>query len=239
MSRRTRRSSPRRSCHFSQGVPPIPRSCEPVSDRQFALRALFGATPWPRHARSRRLPPSPPCRPDACEAMQSNCVAPTRSLGRSSALLQSECMHPPCPWQHRYRRQPDRFVSSSTPFLAWYGLEALATVRVEEDTGAVPCSVTGSVAFGRNGLSSGNGRLVRTARCHILADFLDTRAQGRPGARCTRGLVCNMCKECAHEHTGSAETLRPSLRNGFTAYIVLSPVTGFLATVAPQITPQD
>ena len=59
------------------------------------------------------------------------------------------------------------------------------------------------------------------------------RAQGRPGARCTRGLVCNVHhKKCAHEHTGSAETLRPSLRNGFTAYIVLSPVTGFLATVA-------
>src|SRR5438132_2420798 len=141
MSRRTRRSSPRRSYRFSQGAQPIPRSCEPVLDRQFAPRALSGATPWPRHARSRRLPPSPPCRPDACEAMQSNCVAPTRSLVRSSALLRSECMHPPCPWQHRYRRQPDRFVSSSTPFLAWYGLEALATVRVEEDTGAVPCSV--------------------------------------------------------------------------------------------------
>jgi len=30
----------------------------------------------------------------------------------------------------------------------------------------------------------------------------------------------------AHEHTGSAEAVRPSLRNGFTAYIVLSPVTG-------------
>ena len=29
----------------------------------------------------------------------------------------------------------------------------------------------------------------------------------------------------AHEHTGSAETLRPSLRNGFTAYIALSPAT--------------
>ena len=38
----------------------------------------------------------------------------------------------------------------------------------------------------------------------------------------------------AHEHTGSAETLRPSLRNGFTAYIVLSSVTGFLATVIPE-----
>jgi hypothetical protein len=58
------------------------------------------------------------------------------------------------------------------------------------------------------------------------------RAQGRPGARCTRGLVCKKQKEHAHEHTGSAEAVRPSLRNGFTAYFALSPVTGFLATVA-------
>jgi hypothetical protein len=39
-------------------------------------------------------------------------------------------------------------------------------------------------------------------------------------------------KKTAHEHTGSAEAVRPSLRNGFTAYFELSPVTGFLATVA-------
>jgi hypothetical protein len=44
-----------------------------------------------------------------------------------------------------------------------------------------------------------------------------------------------MCsKEHAHEHTGSAEAVRPSLRNGFTAYIALSPVIGFLATVIPE-----
>ena len=41
-------------------------------------------------------------------------------------------------------------------------------------------------------------------------------------------------KENAHEHTGSAETLRPSLRNGFTAYFVLFPVNGSFATVAPE-----
>jgi hypothetical protein len=41
-------------------------------------------------------------------------------------------------------------------------------------------------------------------------------------------------KKAAHEHTGSAEAVRPSLRNGFTAYSVLSPVNGFLATVAPE-----
>ena len=60
------------------------------------------------------------------------------------------------------------------------------------------------------------------------------RAQGRPGARCTRGLVCKHAQKHAHEHTGSAETLRPSPRNGFTAYNALSPATGFLATVIPE-----
>ena len=38
----------------------------------------------------------------------------------------------------------------------------------------------------------------------------------------------------AHEHTGSAGTLRPSLRSGFTACFVLSPVNGSFATVAPK-----
>jgi hypothetical protein len=47
--------------------------------------------------------------------------------------------------------------------------------------------------------------------------------------------MCSVCaSKNAHEHTGSAENIRPSLRNGSTAYIVLSPVTGFLATVAPK-----
>ena len=68
---------------------------------------------------------------------------------------------------------------------------------------------------------------------HFLSLQRNERAQGRPGARCTRGLMCKMHKANAHEHTGSAETLRPSPRNGFTAYSVLSSVTGFVATVAP------
>ena len=46
-----------------------------------------------------------------------------------------------------------------------------------------------------------------------------------------RSRVPNAQNKSAHEHTGSAETLRPSLRNGFTAYFELSPVNGFLATV--------
>jgi hypothetical protein len=38
----------------------------------------------------------------------------------------------------------------------------------------------------------------------------------------------------AHEHTGTAETLRPSLRNGFTAYFVLFPENGSFASVIPE-----
>src|SRR5882757_5226340 len=53
-------------------------------------------------------------------------------------------------------------------------------------------------------------------------------AQGRPGARCTRGLVCNVHKKCAHEHTGPAGASRPSLRNGFTAYNALPGERAFL-----------
>jgi hypothetical protein len=37
-----------------------------------------------------------------------------------------------------------------------------------------------------------------------------------------------MGKENAHEHTGSAEAIRHSLRNGFTAYIALSPAIGLV-----------
>ena len=58
------------------------------------------------------------------------------------------------------------------------------------------------------------------------------REQGRPGARCTRGLACQMRKQNAHEHTGSAEAIRHSLRNGFTAYAVLSRRRIRLVTVA-------
>ncbi len=49
-----------------------------------------------------------------------------------------------------------------------------------------------------------------------------------PDARCTRGLACKMKKENAHEHTGSAEAIRHSLRNGFTAYFALSPAIGLV-----------
>ena len=58
------------------------------------------------------------------------------------------------------------------------------------------------------------------------------RAQGRPGARRTRGSrALWVAKMNAHERTGEAEAVRPSLRDGFNAYAVLSLVSGFLATI--------
>jgi len=38
----------------------------------------------------------------------------------------------------------------------------------------------------------------------------------------------------AHEHTGSGGAVRPSLRNGFTAYNVISPENGSFASVVPE-----
>jgi len=42
------------------------------------------------------------------------------------------------------------------------------------------------------------------------------RAQGRPGARCTRGLVCKLHKEIRTRAYRFSEASRPSLRDGFT-----------------------
>jgi len=109
--------------------------------------------------------------------------------------------------------------SSSTPFLARFGLEALATVRVEEDTGAVPRSVTSSVAFGRNGLSSSNGRLVRNRPFAHSDRFSGHKGAGNAG-RAMRPQPRVQDKK-AHErsHHRFTGNTRPSLRNGFNGFL--------------------
>jgi hypothetical protein len=58
----------------------------------------------------------------------------------------------------------------------------------------------------------------------------EDRVHAAPAVSCA-----NMHIENAHEHTGSAEAVRPSLRNGFTAYFVLSPARpGLFVTVTPE-----
>src|SRR5258708_19555575 len=48
----------------------------------------------------------------------------------------------------------------------------------------------------------------------------ECRVHAAPAVSCAK-----LCEKNAHEHTGSAETLRHSPRNGLTAYAVLSPAT--------------
>src|SRR6202012_4311115 len=76
----------------------------------------------------------------------------------------------------------------------------------------------------------------RNMKCPRFAISFAPLKRGRreDRVRAAPAISCAiMCERNAHEHTGSAEAVRPSLRNGFTAYFVLSPATGFLATVHP------
>ena len=61
-----------------------------------------------------------------------------------------------------------------------------------------------------------------------LHEHCPSRKEGAGNAGCAlhpRSRVQNAQRKSAHEHTGSAEAIRHSLRNGFTAYAVLSPAT--------------
>jgi hypothetical protein len=69
-----------------------------------------------------------------------------------------------------------------------------------------------------NGLSPSPIRGSRKCRMHAA-----------PAVSCAR-----LCEESAHEHTGSAEALRHSLRNGFTAYSALSPATNSFLSPSPR-----
>ena len=63
----------------------------------------------------------------------------------------------------------------------------------------------------------------------MLRNFPPSEIRGRRECRvrAAPAVSCAMCtRRCAHEHTGSAEAIRHSLRNGFTAYNALSPVIG-------------
>jgi hypothetical protein len=63
------------------------------------------------------------------------------------------------------------------------------------------------------------------------------RAQGKPGARCTRDLVCNCVQRTRTRAYRSSGGIPAFPARWVTAYFELSPVNGFLATVAPRDTP--
>ena len=61
------------------------------------------------------------------------------------------------------------------------------------------------------------------------------RAQGMPGAQCTRSLACDENKHTSVVTTVTPESSRHSPRNGFTAYAVLSPATSSCCHRHPRI----
>jgi hypothetical protein len=95
----------------------------------------------------------------------------------------------------------------------------------------------GLLRFARN---DGKTRVLDLAAhiARVLLEIfaLENRGRREDRVRAAPAVSRAICtNKSAHEHTGSAETLRPSLRNGFTAYIVLSPVSrSSLATVIPE-----
>src|SRR5258705_13643485 len=59
--------------------------------------------------------------------------------------------------------------------------------------------------------------------------LIQERGRRESRVRAAPAVSCAICaKESAHEHTGPAEAIRLSLRDGFTVSFVLSPVTGLL-----------
>ena len=83
----------------------------------------------------------------------------------------------------------------------------------------------GSRCAGTTGYESSFSRQQCARGVQITSPQSRGRREDR--VRAAPAVSCAMCiKENAHEHTGSAEAVRPSLRNGFTAYFVLSLVIG-------------
>jgi hypothetical protein len=80
-----------------------------------------------------------------------------------------------------------------------------------------------------------NVSLLATAFARVLQIHRPSKTRGRREDRVRAAPAVSCAKvdrKCAHEHTGSAEAVRPSLRSGFTAYIVLSPARpGLFVTV--------
>ena len=72
---------------------------------------------------------------------------------------------------------------------------------------------------------------MRPSFARIVSPLCNQRAQGMPGAQCTRSLACSE-KSIRVSHHGHTGTTRHSPRNGFTAYFALSSVTTLFDTVA-------
>ena len=82
-----------------------------------------------------------------------------------------------------------------------------------------------------------SGAISRRRSPEVCISFALSLFRGRREDRVLAApeVPCAVCaSKNAHEHTGTAGASRPSLRNGFTAYFVLSPENGSFASVARE-----
>jgi hypothetical protein len=93
---------------------------------------------------------------------------------------------------------------------------------------------------GRNAERSANPDTNARSRGAIRPSFAfrlppsEIRGRRESRMRAAPAVSCAICtRNCAHEHTGSAENIRPSLRNGFTTYIVVVLVRRALLPPSP------
>src|ERR1700676_3157395 len=110
--------------------------------------------------------------------------------------------------------------------------KSAAQGNIEETSGCLADATNWGIAFGtlaaRGSPSQKTSFRGLAAPCaRVLPGFTleNGRAQGMPGARCTRGLVCKMHKEMRTRAYRFSGGIRHPLRDGFTAYAALSPAT--------------
>ncbi len=80
----------------------------------------------------------------------------------------------------------------------------------------------------RRHLAAGCARGLRVVVPRKKRGSRECRMRAAPAVSCAK-----LCKKHAHEHTGSAEAIRHSLRNGFTAYFALSPAIRICLSPSP------
>ena len=90
------------------------------------------------------------------------------------------------------------------------------------------CAPSNRVAFSRHDFARAFPNSLSLSRNRGRREC---RVRAAPAVSCAKKLHIG-----AHEHTGERRTLRHPLRNGFTAYFVLSPVSGLVVTVTPAET---
>src|SRR6266545_3677343 len=109
------------------------------------------------------------------------------------------------------------------PMLVMKGIAAPARINIGIGGYGSRIAFAALTCPGRRKLFS---RREATEVCGWLFPYPRKRGCRECRMRAAPAVSCARCtKKCAHEHTGSAEAIRHSLRNGFTAYIALSPAT--------------